>query len=399
MNEFDVIVVGAGVSGIVFAEHAAAEGRSVLVLEKAPEVGGCLHSWEAAPDFFVEMGAHTAYNSYGHLLDILKRRGRMGELLMRQKLGYHFLVGDRLQSPLVRVNLLEAALHVPFGLFKPKAGKDLRTYFGALLGKGNYDRVLSPAFAAVLSQACDDYPAEWLFRRKPRMQEAPRKYSWATGLQGLLKALTEGARYEIRTGTNVESVSRAESGFRLQCSAGQILECRTLALATPPDVAARLLAEASPDVAERLSRFPVTAIESMAVRVDRTRTGLISLAGIIGLDGDFYSVVSRDPVPDARYRGFTFHFRPGALTHAAKLERIAAILGVAAADLVAVAERVNRLPRLDTRHPVLARELDEKIAGQPLALLGNYFTGMSIGDCAERSVAEARRLFTSGDTA
>jgi 3-oxosteroid 1-dehydrogenase len=39
-NEFDVIVVGAGAAGLVAAATAAGEGVSVLVLERAPEIGG-----------------------------------------------------------------------------------------------------------------------------------------------------------------------------------------------------------------------------------------------------------------------------------------------------------------------------------------------------------------------
>ena len=395
MSQFDVIVVGAGVSGLVFAEHAATAGQSVLVLEKEADVGGCLSSWEAAPGYFVELGAHTAYNSYGQLLSILQKRGRLAELLTREKLGYHFLNEERLQSPMARVNMLEAALHVPFGLFKSKVGADLKTYFGTLLGKRNYAQVLSPAFAAVLSQPCDDFPAEWLFRRKPRMQEAPRKFSWATGLQGLLKAVTQDAGFQVRLSAPVESVERDVAGYTVR-TAGENLSCQMLAVATPPDVAANLLGSAAPGTASLLNQFPMAEIESMAVRVDKDKVTMKPLAGVIGLDDDFFSVVSRDPLPHDHYRAFTFHFRPGRLGQQAKLVRIAAVLGVAISDFDVVAERINRLPALDMRHPALATQLDASVVNQPLALLGNYFTGMSIGDCAERSVSEAQRLFNKG---
>ncbi len=395
MKAYDVIVVGAGVSGLVLAEHAVRAGASTLVLEQAPDVGGCLQGWEAAPGFVVEMGAHTAYNSYGPVLEILQQRGRLQELMPREKLGYLFLDQGRLQSPMARVNVLEAALHVPLGLFRSKAGKDLRTYFGSLLGPGNYRRVLSPAFAAVLSQSCDGYPAEWLFRRKPRMKEAPRKYTFAGGLQGLLMALVPGGGYALRTGVRVTGVTRTSA--EIQVAAGdELLSCRKLALATPPDVAARLLGQSWPALAACLTQFPMVQIESTAVRVARDKVSLPALAGIIGLDGDFYSVVSRDPVPHPQYRGFTFHFQPGRLDLGGKLDRIAAVLGVAVEDIEAVSERVNRLPGLDLRHPALAAELDASLAGEPLALAGNYFKGMSIGDCAERAVVEAKRLFGQG---
>jgi protoporphyrinogen oxidase len=395
MNRYDVIVVGGGVSGLVFAEHTARAGKRVLLLEKAPAVGGCLDSWQAAPDYYVEMGAHTAYNSYGDLLEILQRRGRLGELLGREKLGYHFVNQGGLQSPLARLNWLELLTSLPVGLFKDKSGLSVRAYYGALLGRGNYANVLGPAFAAVLSQPCDEYPAQWLFRRKPRLKDAPRKYTWATGMQGLLQALTVGAGFETRTGMTVTSVARADAGYTL--TAGEeTFSCAILALATPPDVAATLLADAAPGTARRLMRFPMADIESVAVTLRRDRTRLKPVAGLIGVDDAFYSVVTRDPVPHPELRAFTFHFRPGRHDDAAKHRRMAQVLGCSEDDFQSQHARVNRLPALDVSHMGLVAELEDDCAESGLALLGNYFQGMSIGDCAQRSALEARRLFAKG---
>jgi protoporphyrinogen oxidase len=388
----DVIVIGAGVSGLVFAEHAARSGQRVLVLEKAARVGGCLVSWQAEPGYYVELGAHTAYNSYGALLEVLERRGRLGELLRREKAGYHFLEDGALRSPLARLNWPSLLASLPRGLFKDKSGLSVRDYYGALFGADNYARVLGPAFAAVLSQPCDDYPADWLFRRKPRLKSAPRKYSWATGMQGLLEAVATDAPFEIRTGADARAVTRDASGYRIELD-GETLACSTLALATPPDVASALLARVAPDVSELLERFPMADIESCAVTVARDATRLPKLAGLIGIDDAFYSVVSRDPVAHPGRRAFTFHFRPGRYGLEAKRRRIAEVLGCAEGDFLALHEHPNRLPSLDTRHPALVGKIEEACVGRRLALLGNYFQGMSIGDCAERAAREAHRLF------
>lgn len=393
MSHYDVIVVGAGVSGLVFAEHAAAQGRRVLVLEKSARPGGCLDSWEAAPGFFVEMAAHTAYNSYGALLSILEQRGRLGELLTREKLGYHFLAPGGLQSPMARLNFIQLLRYLPFGLFKDKTGAGLRDYYAALMGPDNYARLLGPAFAAVLSQPCDEFPAHWLFRRKPRLKAAPRKFSWASGLQGLLASLVEAAPYELRVNAECQSIETVAGGYSLRL-ADETLTCGLLALATEADVAARLLAAAQPAVAGLLDRFPMADSEVLAVVVERDKTRLPALAGLIGGDDAFYSVVSRDPVPHERLRAFTFHFRPARYTIDAKLRRAAEVLGCAVSDFQARHERLNRLPALDTRHPALAGQLDAAVQGRNLALIGNYFQGMSIGDCAERAVQEARRLWS-----
>jgi hypothetical protein len=121
-------------------------------------------------------------------------------------------------------------------------------------------------------------------------------------------------------------------------------------------------------------------------------TQLMPVAGLIGDDDDFWSVVTRDPVPHAAYRGFTFHFRPGRLNRKEKIERAAAVLGVPKAAFVHVAEAVNRLPAPGVEHPRRVADVDALLAREPLALVGNYLNGLSIGDCAERAARETDRL-------
>ncbi len=397
----DCIVIGAGVSGLVSAARMAAAGRKVVVLEASARVGGCIHSWhlrdairagEAGADFWLELGAHTAYNSYSQLLEALRERGRLDDLLPREKLGYSFVGADgTLQSPLKRLNFFQAAVSLPLGIGKAKPGRSVAEWFGGLLGRGNYRRLLAPAFAAVLSQPADAFPAEWLFRRKPRMQTAPRKYSFPGGLQGLLEALVEGAAFDLRYQAGVSGVTRCEAGYKVMTAAGA-LACRQLILAVPVDAAAVLLSNVQPDIARDLQTFPMSSSEALGVVLPAGKSGLKPVAGLIGVDDDFWSVVTRDPIPHDTLRGFTFHFRPGRLDHAAKLARAAAVLGVTPADFLHVRETINRLPAPGVEHPRRVAAIDARLAREPLALVGNYLNGLSIGDCAERAATETDRL-------
>jgi protoporphyrinogen/coproporphyrinogen III oxidase len=363
------------------------------VLEAENRVGGCIESWRPQADFWLELGAHTAYNSYGALLDALAARGRMAELLPREKAGYFFMEDGRAVSPLKRLGVLELLAHLPFGLFKAKARASVGAYYRALMGAGNYQRLLAPAFAAVLSQEAEAYPAAWLFRKKPRLKSAPRKYSFAGGLQGLMEALTEGAPFETRTGATVTAIAREGEGEGFVLSlGGEQLRCRTLVLATPVDVAARLVQPLLPGLAAQMAQIAMLPIETLAVVVPRTAVTLPVLAGLIGADDAYFSVVSRDPVPHPRWRGFTFHFKPGRLDRAGKLAVVARVLQVASESIVAVQEKINRLPALQVAHLDLALEADRVTHDQPIALVGNYLNGLSIGDCAERAVREAERL-------
>jgi len=392
MEHFDFIVIGGGASGLVAASCLVRSGHSVKVLEATDRLGGCVQSWRPEADFWLELGAHTAYNSYAPLLEALDDRGRLEDLLPREKVGYRFVTADgRLQSPLARLNFLEAALFLPFGLFRGKAGRSVAAWFSGLLGRGNYRRLLAPAFAAVLSQRADDFPAEWLFRKKPRMKTAPRKFSFSGGLQGLLEALAEGASFSVKTAAPVQAIAREGAGFRVH-SGDAALTCANLVLAVPVDAAAHLLADLYPDVAHRLARFPVVTSEAMGVVLPAGKSALPPLAGLIGDNDSFWSVVTRDPVPHDTLRGYTFHFRPGVLDRAGKLARIAQVLGAQTSDFLHVREAVNSLPAPGVEHAALAGEVLALLAREPLALVGNYLNGLSLGDCAERAVIESQRL-------
>lgn len=393
MDQYDLIIVGGGISGLTMACRAAYGNRlSILVLEQQERLGGCLHTWQVEHDFWVELGAHTAYNSYKNLLQVLQERQGLDRLTRRAKVGYRFLEEDRLQSPLARLGWFELLTSLPLGLMRSQNGVTLSEYYGALFGRRNYARLLSPAFAAVLSQPADGFPAQWLFRRKPRLKEAPRKYTWPTGLQGLAETLVEEAPFEVRTGMAVTAVRRKADGYEIDAG-GQSMHCRYLAMATPPDAAAHLLLHGHPRLAARLSAIPMAEIESLAVVVAAEKVRLPRLAGLIGVNDAFYSVVSRDYLAHPRLRGFTFHFRPHRLDLDAKLARVCEVLGIAPDDIIEQREVRNRLPALEVSHVGLVEEVKDLIKGRRLFLTGNYFQGMSIGDCADRSTRESFRLF------
>lgn len=395
MDRYDLIVVGAGVSGLTLARRSAAHGWRTLLVEGDRRVGGCLASHRfdgAAEGFWAELAAHTAYNSYGALLELLDAAA-LQRLQARHKAPWRLWDGRRLQSVFARLHWPSLLASLPRLFVTDKSGFGLRGYYARVFGQPSYEGLLRHAFSAVLAQPADDFPAELLFRKKPRRKDVPRSYTLPGGLAGLAEALVTGC--ELRTGVPVERIERAAEGFRLHAGA-EVLTCRRLGLAVPAWAAARLLTEAYPDLARRLAQIAPAEVESLAVVLPKAQLALPELAGLIGIDQDFYSAVSRDIVPDARFRGFTFHFRPSRLTQDEKLERIARVLDVDPTAMVAVAERTSRLPALKAGHAAWVAAVDRILAGQPLALSGNYFYGVSLGDCAERSRDEFARLARSG---
>ena len=81
LKRYDIIVVGGGISGLSLAHYASKAGLKTLLLEKAPEAGGCLRTMRQVDDFWLELGAHTCYNSYGNLIGVIEDCGLREKLL------------------------------------------------------------------------------------------------------------------------------------------------------------------------------------------------------------------------------------------------------------------------------------------------------------------------------
>jgi 15-cis-phytoene desaturase len=75
MENFDTIIVGAGLTGLSCAMELALAGRGVLVLEAAPFLGGRTSSWIEADGMHVESGLHRVLGFYRAFPELLKKAG------------------------------------------------------------------------------------------------------------------------------------------------------------------------------------------------------------------------------------------------------------------------------------------------------------------------------------
>jgi UDP-galactopyranose mutase len=401
MATADVIVVGGGVSGLSLAWRAAFEGRSVRVLEREPRVGGCLHTHRTPDGFWHELGAHTTYNSYGAFLDLVVGTGLAGHVVPRGPARARFGLlrnGEIawLTPPkvLLQLSWLEAAVHLPIGLLAGKEGETVYSYYARLLGRRNYDRVLSPFFAAVPSQKADGFPVTGpgsLFKKRPRRKEFPRGFGIRGGLQAVAEAAAALPGVSVETGTAAARVARKGTGFAVSAADGRTFEAPLVAVAAPPDAAAALLHDDFHELATALARVRTVTVESMGVVLPRARCWMPECAFVVPVEDVFFSCVTRDPIPDPERRGFSFHFRPG-VSRDAKLARMSEVLRVPVAELGTPAEQRLTLPAPELGHAAVVRDLDAALAGGKLALTGNYFGGLAIEDCVQRSYAEWTRV-------
>ncbi len=397
----DVIVVGGGVSGLTFAWKAAAAGRTVRVLERASRVGGCVHSHRRSDGFWFEMGAHTAYNSYGAFLELAAATGAVRAMLRREQArkrfgllragAYTWLTPPRV---LWAMDWAEAARSFPRGVLRRKSGETVYSYYSGLVGRRNYDRLLSPFLEAVPSQKADGFPAAGpgsLFKRRPRSKAYPRSYGFQGGLQAVCEAAASFPGVTVETGVEVVSVARDGAGYSVYTADGRNLAAPCLAVAAPPDRAVALLRDDFHELSDVVAKIRTVDVDSVGVVLPHEKCWMPEVAFLVPVDDLFHSAVTRDPFPDPAQRAFAFHFRPG-LSRDARLRRVSEILRVPLPELGDVVESRATLPSPALGHAEVVAEIDRCLAGGKLALTGNYFGGLAIEDCASRSVEEWQRV-------
>ncbi|MDG4559507.1 MAG: FAD-dependent oxidoreductase [Candidatus Contendobacter sp.] len=400
MADHDLLIIGAGISGLSMAHDAARAGWDVLVLETDQRPGGslCSHRFGGALDgFWLELGAHSGFNSYGNLLAILESVRALDRLQPRAKVGFRLFADGAVRSIPSQLNFSELLL-APFRLLRAKkAGHSVADCYGRIVGPRNYAAVFEPAFDAVICQPAAEFPADSLFRPRPRRKDVPRGFTLPGGLQTVADILAGQPDIHVEFGQTAREIWRAGGNFQVRTDQGEYA-ARALCLATPVAVAAELLRTEFPDLAAALARIRTAAVESVGVALPADGVALPLVAGLIGRNETFYSAVSRDTAPDTRHRGFTFHFRPGVLDDEGKLNRIAQVLNVPrdTFDAGNVAMRTNRLPALRVGHGEWMGAVDRALAGSRLALTGNYFAGVAIEDCVTRSRREFERLRREG---
>ncbi|MBF0506293.1 MAG: FAD-dependent oxidoreductase [Nitrospirae bacterium] len=394
-GKYDVIVVGAGISGLSFAYYCGREGLSTLIIEKDRRVGGTLHShsFEGLDGFWIELGAHTCYNSYSNLLAIIENCGILDQLTRREKVPFRMLVNSGIKSIPSQLDFLELLRAAPHLFTLKQEGQTVESYYSKIAGLSNFRRVIGPAINAVLSQTADNFPAEFVFKKRRRRKDILKKFTLSHGLQTIAESVASQAAIQLITGEKVLAVTTRAGIF--QVAAGEKLyEADSLVVATPASVASQLLRASFPELSEKLARIECVTVESMGTAINKQLVPICPVAGLIPSSDSFYSVVTRDTVCHREYRGFTFHFKPGLLSREAKLERIAEVLGVDKGQLSRVVEKENMVPSLKSGHNALVGEIDQLISGRRLFVTGNYFGGMAIEDCVTRSLDEFERSKT-----
>lgn len=395
MTHYDAVIVGGGISGLSMAYYCAEAGMNALLLEKSGEPGGSFASnpySSGGRQFWLELGAHTCYSSYQNLLGIVEGLGMMDAITPRAKVPFTLLVDGKIQSIVSQLHIGELLLSVP-NLFKlKKEGESVKSYYERIVGRRNYSEVISHFFNAVPSQPTDDFPADMMFKSREKRKDVLKNYTFREGLQSVAKGIASRKGVQVQTGSEAASVRKIDGGYAITTGAGEEITAARLVLATPSAVSSALLSAADPELSRHLGKLKAADVDSIGVVVRKESVSVKPVAAIISPGDVFYSVVSRDTVPDDSFRGFAFHFRPG-LDDKTKRSRITEVLGIGMSKVEHTAIKLNTVPSLRLGHHQWLAATDSMLAARKgLFLTGNYFGGMAIEDCVSRSNGEFSRM-------
>jgi len=389
MSQHDVIIIGGGISGMSLAHYCAKAGLKPLVLDKSGQMGGTFNTCRT-DSFWFELGAHTCYNSYGTLVDLLRETGSLEKITKPDNVGYKLITEDGIKSIMSQLSFPEMIFSLPRMFGAKMAGETVESYYSKIFGKRNFAQVIGPMFNAVICQQSNDFPADMLFKKRPRRKEVLKKFSLRGGLQSITDTIAADPAIETIVGKEVLGVEFAADVFTVTTNDGSTYQAKYLALATPSEPAAKLLENSFPEIAQKLGSVLAEKVETLGVIVKKEEATIVPIAALAATDEIFYSFVSRDTFPDPLYRAFAFHFKAAAGSRETRLQRIAQVIGTGNFEHVATAEHV--IPSLRLGHKETIAELDGLLAGTPLLLTGNYFSGIAIEDCVSRSLLESRRL-------
>ena len=343
------------------------------------------------------MGAHTSYNTYASLLDLINQEQCIDQMEKKGKGSFKLYEGGFI-SMLRKLNVLELITHLAKMPWTNKSGKTISEYYSKVLGKKNYDAVFNHMFSALLSQNAKNFPAEMLFKKRKAQKEFPKKFNFKNGMSTIILQLARDLN--IKKGFEVSRIFKQGNEYILESGKDHTnaIAAKFLVFATPPSNIKDIISSVEPQLSELLKQFGGTDVESFAIRVSKTDTVIPEMAGAIGIEQEFYSIISMDPynITEQKSRSFVFHFKPNLLSSQQKFDTILKVMNLSQDQVLDKYEKITTFPIIPLNYKELVKQIADVSADRQLTFIGNYFDGTSIEDCIQRAKKEFNRLDQSG---
>jgi phytoene dehydrogenase-like protein len=256
--ELDVAVIGGGLAGLTAACYLARAGRTVTILEQAPEVGGRAATQQIS-GFAFNRGAHALYSggSASHVLGELGvtygygvptsiwvfQHGRLAPF----PTGLHTFMRTSVLRPRDKLELVRVLARVLGADTRVWAGLSVQTWIERASAYSAVRHLLSSLARPFLyTTALDLVSAEVFVAKLRRALTHPIHYvdgGWQTLVDGLCnRAVEAGAR--ILTGCGVADIEHAAGRIRgLHLRDGRYMSAAAVVIATPPRAAVKLFGQ------------------------------------------------------------------------------------------------------------------------------------------------------------
>lgn len=298
----DVLVVGAGISGLTTAFRLARAGWRVAVVEAAGRVGGAMETWTDGAWRF-ELGPNTVVENHETVGRLIRDAGLDGEKIVAApsaKRRYLYKNGGLIPLPSGPGGLLTSPLFPPGAklrllkepwIGRPPEGTEesIAGFVRRRLGQPFLDYAVGPFVSGVYAGDPERLSMRWAvpklwnlerdhgslvrgaFARRQGPSPGGAMISFRDGLETLPRKLATEIG-DVRTGVAVRRIARTAGGFRAETPAGTI-EAKRIVLAVPADVAAHLLDETTAGASRLFDQVPYAAVAILALGWRRSDVG------------------------------------------------------------------------------------------------------------------------------
>lgn len=439
----DVVVIGAGVSGLTVAHDLVAQGYDVQVLERQVTIGGNAIS-ERFDGFLMEHGPSTLNASVSGAMERIQALG-LGETAgdLGPNVRKRYLVdGGKLSS--ISVHPLgfllsgylspASRLTLATEIFRPKKRGDneetIHAFVSRRFGREFADKVIDPMAAGLFMGDSRRLSINGAFPKLADMEEkfgsitrgilqakrgsqpGRRLYSWAGGMGEIPKALALSLSGRIHVGTTVTRIVPSPNGFEVATANAGTLKTKTIVLAVQPHVAATLLDDIEPEGAAAVREIaaPPIGVVFLGYRKEQVSHPLDGLGFLSTKSNDriisgaqFCSTMFEGRAPEGHVSisCYTGGARNPELANIPEAElvnmvtrELSDLLGIKGKPVVVRTRRwAVGLPQYELGHKARKGVLfsaNQRLPG--MFLTGNYLEGVSVANCMDSARITAAQV-------
>ncbi|MFN3946628.1 MAG: protoporphyrinogen oxidase [Aquificaceae bacterium] len=427
----DLLVVGAGISGLSLAAHFKREGFKVKVLEKEEVEGGNIKTLKR-DGFILELGPQTilADKKVEEFLESVGIKPQYAQEVA--KIRYIYKKGKLIPLPMSPVSFLTSplfslsgklrVLKEPFVPPSIKTEESIEEFVVRRLGREFLDYVVSPFISGVYAGDPKELSVKYAVKRVYELEQrfgslikgaiklkalgpGGRLISFEDGNHTLIKKLGEGL--DLERENVVLRIRRKEDKFVVDAKGGKY-EARAVVISAPATSASYLLREISwsaSQVFDQIYYAPVVVVHAMVdkgsvppgfgfliPRVEKKR-----MLGVL-----FSSQIFRGRAPENKelltvYLGGATD--PEVIDYEdeeiyslveKELKEILSVNNVSFLNLTRWKKAIPQYTLGYGKYLELAKTLEEENPG--LFLTGNYLYGVSVADCIRASYQVAQKV-------